>query len=65
MQGSTTYIGVIEQEKRKVFSEKFPNQLAVIVQALAPFRSAVAGIVVRSTYNWYWLKHIPKPIAFS
>jgi len=43
------------QENRKVFSKKFPNQLDTIIQALEPFRSAVAGVVVESTYNWYWL----------
>ena len=26
-----------------------------ILQALEPFRDEVKGIVVESTYNWFWL----------
>jgi transposase len=55
LHSTSTYIGVIDQDNRKVFSKKFPNELDSIVQALEPFRSTAAGIVVESTYNWYWL----------
>lgn len=51
LHSTNTYVGVIDQENRKVFSKKFPNQLDTIIQALEPFRSAVAGVVVESTYN--------------
>jgi len=52
LHSTSSYVGVID---RKVFSKKFPNELDSIVQALEPFRSTAAGIVVESTYNWYWL----------
>jgi transposase len=52
---TSTYIGVIDQENKEVFCKKFPNQLPVILQAVEPFRRAAVGIVVASTYNWYWL----------
>jgi len=31
------------------------NDLPVILNALEPFRNEIQGIVVESTYNWYWL----------
>jgi transposase len=32
-----------------------PNDLGLIVEKLEPFREELMGIVVESTYNWYWL----------
>src|SRR5918999_568838 len=27
----------------------------MIVEQLSPYRSSIEGVVVESTYNWYWL----------
>jgi transposase len=32
-----------------------PNDLKLILKQLAPYQSEIEGIVVESTYNWYWL----------
>ena len=32
-----------------------PNDLAVVVANLGEFRKSIKGIVLESTYNWYWL----------
>ena len=32
-----------------------PNELVLIQQTLQPFQEGLLGIVVESTYNWYWL----------
>ena len=32
-----------------------PNDLAKIIGFLSPWRDELAGVVVESTYNWYWL----------
>ena len=31
------------------------DRLDVILKELEPFRKEIEGIVVESTYNWYWL----------
>ncbi|MER9222713.1 hypothetical protein NKI48_28090 [Mesorhizobium sp. M0644] len=31
------------------------NELARIVEFVAPWRDELAGVVIESTYNWYWL----------
>jgi hypothetical protein len=36
-----------------VFERRLPNDLAVIRQALLANRSAIRGLAVESTCNWY------------
>ena len=32
-----------------------PNDAPSVLEVLARYREAIGGIVVESTYNWYWL----------
>jgi transposase len=38
-----------------VYQRKLPNDLGAILQSLEPYREELEGLVVESTYNWYWL----------
>jgi transposase len=38
-----------------VFEKRLPNDLATIAMQLSAFQDSLQGIVVESTYNWYWL----------
>lgn len=38
-----------------VYEKRLKNDIDVICNVLAPYASALAGIVVESTFNWYWL----------
>lgn len=46
---------VSDEEDRIVFSKRVPNDLRQICGALERHREEMAGVVVESTYNWYWL----------
>lgn len=47
---------VITNDTDKVLVEKrMPNDLKAILALLEPHRAELIGIVVESTYNWYWL----------
>jgi transposase len=46
---------VSDEEDRIVYQKRLPNDLGRIRAALEPYRNALAGVVVESTYNWYWL----------
>jgi transposase len=46
---------VSDEEDRIVFSKRVANDLRQICGALEPHREEMAGVVVESTYNWYWL----------
>jgi transposase len=47
---------VISDESDKViYSKRHSNNLDEICAALGPYQSTLAGVVVESTFNWYWL----------
>ena len=50
-----TYIGIMDKEFKRVFNKRVVNKLPLIVKTLAPFQDQLKGIVVESTFNWYWL----------
>ena len=51
-----TYVGVMEKgTMKRVYQKRIHNDLPDILVALEPFRGDLQGIVVESTYNWYWL----------
>ena len=50
-----TLIGVIDSSFQRVFEKRVPNDLCLIADTLEPFGSGLKGIVIESTYNWYWL----------
>jgi len=46
---------VIDEQDRVVYQKRLPNDLAVILKELSVYQSELQGMVVESTYNWYWL----------
>ena len=46
---------VIDEEDKIVYQKRLPNDLALILKELSIYQSELQGIVVESTYNWYWL----------
>jgi len=53
---SNNNVVVVTDETDRVLVEKrLPNELSRILELLAAHREELAGVVVESTYNWYWL----------
>ncbi|MBI5449979.1 MAG: IS110 family transposase [Gammaproteobacteria bacterium] len=46
---------IIDDEDRRIVEERLPNNLTSTLKLLEPYRELLAGIVVESTFNWYWL----------
>jgi transposase len=46
---------VIDEQDQVIYQKRLPNDLSKIVEQLSPYRSSREGMVVESTYNWYWL----------
>jgi hypothetical protein len=46
---------VIDEADKIVYQKRLPNDLALILKELCVYQSRLEGIVVESTYNWYWL----------
>ena len=46
---------VIDEQDRVVYQKRLPNKLTLILKELSVYQSELQGVVVESTYNWYWL----------
>ena len=46
---------LIDEQDKVVYEKRLPNDLGLIAQQLVAYQSSLEGIVVESTYNWYWL----------
>jgi transposase len=46
---------VIDEQDQVVYQKRLANDVAMIVEQLSVYRASLQGIVVESTYNWYWL----------
>ncbi|MCP3955075.1 MAG: IS110 family transposase [Desulfobacterales bacterium] len=55
LHSSNNYIGVINSKDKRLYGKRHDNNIKQVVKALRPFRKNLKGVVVESTYNWYWL----------
>jgi len=55
LHSSNSYIGVIDEQDERLYAKRLPNSMNQILVALEPFKEDLKGVVVESTYNWYWL----------
>ena len=55
LHATNIYLGIIDQDDRRVFKAKLPNDLETILLYLNPYKAELIGVVVESTFNWYWL----------
>jgi transposase len=55
LHSTNSVLVVIDEEDKIVYQKRLPNDLALILKELCVYQSRLEGIVVESTYNWYWL----------
>lgn len=55
LHSNNSMVTVIDENDRVVAEKRLPNELTKIVALLMPWREEMAGVVVESTFNWYWL----------
>lgn len=55
LHSNNAVVVVTDEEDRVLYQKRLPNRLPEILAALAPHREELMGVVVESTYNWYWL----------
>ena len=55
LHSNNSVVTVTDEEDRVIAEKRLQNDLAKIVGFLEPWRDDLAGVVVESTYNWYWL----------
>jgi transposase len=55
LHSTNTYIGILDTDFKRIFKKRISNNLDLILETLGPFKDQLKGLVVESTYNWYWL----------
>lgn len=55
LHSNNSVVLVSDEADRVLYQRRLPNDLPMILAALEPHRGELAGVVVESTYNWYWL----------
>jgi len=46
---------LIDEQDQVIYQKRLANDLELMSQQLSGYRDSLQGIVVESTYNWYWL----------
>jgi transposase len=55
LHSTNAYLVIIDEEDRIILRRRLANDLGLILSALGPYSNRLVGVVVESTYNWYWL----------
>src|SRR5512139_1568485 len=55
LHSNTTQVGIMDETRKSVIDRKLRNDPELILKFLEPYRADLEGVVVESTYNWYWL----------
>jgi len=55
LHSTSNHVGIINANDKRVFRRKLANDPTVILEAFEPFKGDLTGVVVESTFNWYWL----------
>lgn len=55
LHSNNNHIGILDQQDKRVYHKRLPNQVDIILAELYPFRKELKSIALESTFNWYWL----------
>ena len=55
LHSNNNHLAIIDGEDHRIYQKRLPNQPDVILTELKPYKDHLDGIVVESTFNWYWL----------
>ena len=55
LHSNNSVVTITDEEDRVMAEKRLPNDLIRILDFLKPWKEELAGVVVESTFNWYWL----------
>jgi len=55
LHANNSVVVLINEQDEVLYQKRLPNDLSTILEQLAPYHAELQGLVVESTYNWYWL----------
>jgi transposase len=75
LHANNSVVVLINEQDQVLYQQRLANHLPTIVEQLAPYHAEIKGVVVESTYNWYWLVdglmeadyrvHLANPVAIQ
>jgi transposase len=55
LHANNSVVALMNERDEVIYQKRLPNDLPTILEQLAPYHADIEGLVVESTYNWYWL----------
>jgi len=55
LHSSNSHLAIMDETGKRIYYRKLANNAADIIRTLSLYKDAIIGIVIESTYNWYWL----------
>ncbi len=55
LHSNNSMVSLIDENDRLINEKRLDNDLEIITHHLQPYHEEIDGVVVESTYNWYWL----------
>jgi transposase len=75
LHANNNFMAMVDRKGKRIEHKKLANDLLVIREFLKPRKREIIGLVVESTYNWYWLVdglmdsgyavHLANPLAIQ
>jgi transposase len=55
LHANNSVVALMNEQDEVIYQKRLPNDLPTILEQLGPYHTDIEGLVVESTYNWYWL----------
>jgi len=55
LHSNNSYVAITDESDKVIYKKRLANDAELILKELEPYGESIVGIVVESTYNWYWL----------
>src|ERR671934_2678689 len=55
LHANNSVVVLLNEQDQVIYEKRLPNHLPAILEPLRLHQSEITGVVVESTYNWYWL----------
>ncbi len=65
LHSNNSVVSVLDEQDHVVAEKRLPNDLFKIIGLIKPWQAELTGVVVESTFNWYWLVDGLKEAGFT
>jgi hypothetical protein len=55
LDANNSVVVLLNEQDQVLYQKRLPNHLPTILEPLSLHHREIEGLVVESTYNWYWL----------